>query len=265
MEGETAMKSTMKAAKKTELDAENVHNSENDNEGISERTDRSERENPEGLEEGVSNLLYEALETEKGGVLVYETALRCAVNEELGEEWEKYLEQTRNHVTILLDVFQKVGLDPEQETPGQQVVRHVGESLVSTMEMALEAGEAAAAEIVAAECVVLAETKDHMNWELIGATSKTMQGETQKALKAAYDKVEDEEDEHLYHTAGWARELHLQALGLPAELPPTEEKKDVKSELEAATARKQRKAKLTKQQSNGDESADNLSNGKGRK
>ena len=41
--------------------------------------------------EQVAELLYQALETEKGGVLVYETALRCVVNDELREEWEKYL------------------------------------------------------------------------------------------------------------------------------------------------------------------------------
>ena len=48
------------------------------------------------------------------------------------------------------------------------VVRHIGESLVAAMEMALESGPPEAAEMVAAECVVLAETKDHLNWELIG-------------------------------------------------------------------------------------------------
>ena len=34
--------------------------------------------------------------------------------------------------------------------------------------MALDGGKPEAAELVAAECVVLAETKDHLNWELIG-------------------------------------------------------------------------------------------------
>lgn len=41
-------------------------------------------------------LLYQALETEKGGVQIYVTALRCAVDTELKEEWNKYLEQTKN-------------------------------------------------------------------------------------------------------------------------------------------------------------------------
>jgi len=36
------------------------------------------------------DLLYQALETEKGGVQVYTTALRCVMNEDLKEEWKKY-------------------------------------------------------------------------------------------------------------------------------------------------------------------------------
>ena len=92
-------------------------------------------------DEQVRELLYQMLETEMGGVQVYTTALQCVENEDLKEEWEKYLEQTQNHVTIVQECMQKLGLDPEEETPGRKVVRHIGESLVEAMEMALEEGE----------------------------------------------------------------------------------------------------------------------------
>ena len=46
--------------------------------------------------EQVNELLYQALETELGGVEIYTTALRCAVNEELKEEWEKYLHEPQS-------------------------------------------------------------------------------------------------------------------------------------------------------------------------
>jgi hypothetical protein len=36
----------------------------------------------------LEELLYQGLETELGGVLVYEAAVRCAINEELKEEWQ---------------------------------------------------------------------------------------------------------------------------------------------------------------------------------
>src|SRR2546429_317244 len=82
-------------------------------------------------------------------VKVYTAGLRCAQNEEPKEEWEEYLEQTENHVEILRSVFERSGLDPEAESPGRKVVRHIGESLVKAMEMALEAGDPSAAELVA--------------------------------------------------------------------------------------------------------------------
>ena len=172
--------------------------------------------------EQIAELMYQALETEQGGVQIYETAVRCAVNEDLKEEWEKYLEQTEHHVEIVEGLFETFGLDTETETPGRLVVRHIGESLVKAMQMALEAGNADAAQMVAAECIALAETKDHLNWELMGQLAKKLKGEEAKALKAAHDEVEDEEDEHLYHTKGWARELWIASLGMPAVLPRTE-------------------------------------------
>ncbi|HEV8486239.1 MAG TPA: hypothetical protein VGV87_22035 [Blastocatellia bacterium] len=189
-------------------------------------------------------LLYQALETEMGGIQVYTTALRCVVNDELKEEWEEYLEQTQKHQRIVLDIFEKLGLDPETETSGRKVVRHIGLSLVEAMEMAITAGDPAAAQLVAGECIVLAESKDHLNWELLGQVAKDVKGTEAKALKEAYELVEDEEDEHLYHTTGWTRELWIESLGLPAVIPPPEEEKDVKTAIGAARAKHARKGML---------------------
>jgi hypothetical protein len=194
--------------------------------------------------EQANELLYQALETELGGVEVYTTAISCAVNEDLKEEWEKYLDQTRNHVQIVQQTMETFGLDPGAETPGRQVVRHIGQSLVRAMEMALQAGEPAAAQIVAAECVTLAETKDHLNWELIGEVAKKLKGDEAKALKEAHEIVEGEEDEHLYHTGGWTRELWIESLGMPAVLPPPEEVKEVETAIGAARAKHARASML---------------------
>jgi hypothetical protein len=190
--------------------------------------------------EQLNELLYQALETELGGVQIYETALRCAQNKDLKKEWKEYLEQTQHHVEVMRGVCKTFGLDLNAETPGRSVVRHIGESLVKAMEMALQAGPAEAAQLVATECVTLAETKDHLNWELIGEASKKLTGDEGKALKAAYKEVEDQEDEHLYHTTGWGRELWIKSLGMKAVLPPPEEEKDVKTAIGAARAKSAR-------------------------
>ena len=191
-------------------------------------------------DEQVRELLYQALETEVGGVDVYTTALRCVENDDLKEEWDKYLEQTKTHVTILEDTLRKLGLDPEEETPGRQVVRTIGEALVQAMEMALAEGEPGQAQLVAAEAVVLAETKDHQNWHLLSQVAEKAKGEQAKILKEACEQVEPEEDEHLYHTKGWARELWIESLGMKAVLPPPEEVKDVKTAIGQARAEQAR-------------------------
>ena len=189
----------------------------------------------------VNELLYQALETEIGGIQVYQTALRCAINEDLKEEWTKYLEQTQTHERILREVVEVMGLAPDAPSPCRDVVRHIGASLVKAMEMARSsAAPPEAAQIVAAECVVSAETKDHSNWELIGKIAEQLKGEERKSLKDAYSQVEDEEDEHLYHTKGWARELWIASLGMPAVLPPPEEVKKVETAIGAARAEQSR-------------------------
>lgn len=191
----------------------------------------------------VEELLYQALETEIGGIQVYRSAVACAQNDDLKEEWQKYLKQTEEHERILREVFKTLGLDAEKQTPGRRVVREKGKSLVAAMQMALRGAGGDAAQLVAAECVVDAETKDHMNWELIGEVAKKSTRAQKKALSEAYETVEDEEDEHLYHTMGWTRELWLDSLGLQAVLPPPEEKEDVKSAMEEARVKEKRKGK----------------------
>jgi rubrerythrin len=186
------------------------------------------------------DLLYQALETEKGGVQIYSTALRCVINKDLKEEWSKYLAQTKTHVQVVTGILRELDLDPNAETPGRKVVRYIGTSLVKAMELALRCADPQAAQIVAAECVVLAETKDHLNWELIGELVKNADA---TLLKTAHEQVEDEEDEHLYHTTGWTRELWIQALGMPAVLPPPEEVKKVETAIEAAKAKLSRATK----------------------
>jgi hypothetical protein len=191
----------------------------------------------------LQELLLQSLEHERGGVKLYRAALLCAQNSSLREEWTKYLAQTEHHVQVLSETCQQLGIDPGVRTPGCHIVRENGMALVRSIEMALAAGDPAAAEIVACEAVVLAVTKDHADWELIGAAAKSAEGAIAQALQAAYDAVEDEEDEHLYHTKGWCRELWLASLGLEAQLPPPEEAQHVDSAIAAARVKQNRMEK----------------------
>jgi hypothetical protein len=186
----------------------------------------------------VQELVLQSLEHEQGGVKVYTAAIECAVNADLKAEWQKYLAQTKEHVQKLESACKALGIDAKQESPGRQVVRLVGGALVEAMRLAQKAGNPAAAELVACECVVLAETKDHADWELLGKCAEHLDPQVSSALKEISEDVEDEEDEHLYHSKGWCRELWLKSLGIKAVLPPPEERQHVKTAMGAARAEK---------------------------
>lgn len=191
----------------------------------------------------VHELVLQSLEHERGGVKIYKAAIGCASRTDLRGEWTRYLAQTQEHVLALTRVCEVLGLDPFASTPGTMIVRANGNALLQAIEAAASAGNPAVAQIVAAECVVLAETKDHLDWELLGEVAKALTGREQEILLEACERIEDEEDEHLYHTQGWCRELWLESLGLEAELPPPEEKRDVTSAAEAQQAKESRQAR----------------------
>lgn len=191
-------------------------------------------------QESLNELLCQAMETELGGEQIYLKAIECAQNEDLKSEWQKYLEETREHQEILTRIFGAAGLDVDEMTPGRKIVRHKAESLIAAMDVALQEATPEEAELVAAECVVEAETKDHQNWELLIRVAGVTSGDLASELQKAYDQVGEEEAHHLLHTQGFARELWIQYLGMEAVLPPPEEKKKVSTQIGAARAEQQR-------------------------
>ena len=192
----------------------------------------------------LNDLVLQMMETELGGEQVYRTAIACAINADLKKEWEEYLEETLTHQNVVRSLCDSLGLDPDTQTPTRMVVKHIGESLVKAMQLAQKGGKPEAAQLVACECVVHAETKDHANWELLGKVAEVAAGDLGRALKQAHEAVEKDEDHHLYHTKGWCRELSIEALGMPAVLPPPEEVKNVETAIGASRAEQQRAAML---------------------
>ena len=192
----------------------------------------------------LDDLVLQMMETELGGEQVYRTALTRTIHPDLKKEWEGYLEETLAHQNVVRGICDSLGLDPDAPSPTRAVVKHIGASLVQAMQLAKKSGTPEAAQMVACECVVHAETKDHANWELLGQVAKVATGDVGHTLKVAHKAVEKDEDHHLYHTKGWCRELAIQALGMPAVLPPPEEIRNVETAIGASRAEQQRTAML---------------------
>lgn len=188
----------------------------------------------------LNELVLQMIETELGGEQVYRTAITCAQNDDLKKEWEGYLKETLTHQELITSVAAHLGLDKNTKTPGREAVKRLGEAYVKAMKDTLAKGSPEAAQLVASECVVLAETKDHMNWELFGIAIEKAAAADKKFYKEVFDQVEQEEDHHLFHTKGCRRELWIESLGLPAVLPPPEEIKQVETEIGASRAKQHR-------------------------
>jgi hypothetical protein len=174
----------------------------------------------------MSELLLQALEQERGGELIYDTAIECALNEDLEDKWEDYLEHAERHVEILTEACEALNIDPDEMTPGRRIVQHNGNAMVMAMKMALETGDRAAAQLVACDCVMLAGNRDYFNWELIGECARSLSGEERAVLMKAYEEVQYDKEEKLAQSENWCRELWLESLGLEAELPPADDAND---------------------------------------
>ena len=70
----------------------------------------------------LNDLVLQMMETELGGEQVYRTAIGCAINPDLKEEWEEYLEETLTHQNVVRSLCDTLGLDPNQQTPTRRVV-----------------------------------------------------------------------------------------------------------------------------------------------
>jgi rubrerythrin len=166
--------------------------------------------------------LSEFLMVEQCGWQLYRVVGERTNDPELRKRYQEFGQETDRHRTILTGLIRQLGGDPDHVSPTARIAQAKSEALLQSALVAGPLGEAER-ETVALENVLLAETKDHADWELLGKLAEQLpNGKARKAIEAAVAEVEPQEDEHL----GWAREklasLSLQAL---LEAPPPDPKR----------------------------------------
>lgn len=190
-------------------------------------------------QEQLAELVLQSLEHARGRVSVYKTAIRCAAASELRDEWTRYLEESEKHVEALANACAALQLDSAETSPRRELLQGLSLSLVEAMTKAMMRLSKEEAQLVACECVILAETKGHLDWELLGKAAKELPGAAASSLREAHAGIAEQEDEHLYRTQGWWRELWIGALDLAAVVPPPEGRKQARSAMPAAQAQSQ--------------------------
>jgi ferritin-like metal-binding protein YciE len=142
--------------------------------------------------EWLRNFLSEMLAVEKGGVKLYEKALSELDHSELEDKLSEFLRQTHRHVELCTSMLEAVGADADFQSPGAQAAEHKAEGLISA-EVPPEMQD-----LNNIENLVLAETKDHWNWETLASIApKIGDPELKRTATKAISEVRRQEKTHV--------------------------------------------------------------------
>jgi len=142
--------------------------------------------------EWLRDFLSEMLAVEKGGVKLYERALSDLEHSELEDKLNEFLQQTHRHVELCTSMLEAACGNPDYMSPGAQAADHKANGLI-TAEVPpkmLDQNNI--------ENLVLAETKDHWNWEMLASIApKIGDTELKRMATKAISEVRRQEKTHV--------------------------------------------------------------------
>jgi len=142
--------------------------------------------------EWLRDFLSEMLAVEKGGVKLYEKALNELTHNEFENELTEFLHQTEYHVEVCTEMLKAAGGDEDYMSPGAEAADHKAEGLISTTV------PAELRDLNNIENLVLAETKDHWNWEMLASVEKKISdADLKRTVSQAVREVRKQEQKHL--------------------------------------------------------------------
>jgi len=177
---------------------------------------RRARRGPSINPQWLKDFLSEMLAVEKGGVELYQKALNELEHSEHEDRLNEFLNQTRRHVELCIEMLDAAGGDQNYKSPGAVAAEHKAKGLMST-EVPPEMTD-----LNNIENLTLAETKDHWNWETLGSIARKIDDDQLKrmALKAV-GEVRKQEKTHL----SW-NEQTLSRLAMELAMHPAAEEVD---------------------------------------
>lgn len=168
----------------------------------------------DGRHDPLHELLCEALEASLAAVEVYQAARPCIRQHELFREWESAVRRHEDRSRILRGALEELGLDPEEEMPGRLSIRHIGQSLIEAIQIALASGDEDAAQRIAVGCIALVHASDRLHWDLIGQFAMKAEGRRARVLGATWDQADEDIESDRDHALERLRRLWLEFLDL---------------------------------------------------
>ena len=132
------------------------------------------------------------LAVEKGGVNLYQKALDELTRSEFEDKLNEFLRQTERHVELCTEMLTATGADADYQSPGAKAAEHKAEGLISTQV------PAEMLDLNNIENLVLAETKDHWNWDMLASVARKIEdAELKRMALRAIGEVREQEKLHL--------------------------------------------------------------------
>ena len=182
------------------------HSSNNRRHKATGRATRSRSHGGRLSPEWVKNFFAEMLAVERGGIQLYQRALDELAHENLRSKLEDFHRETERHVELCEQLVEAAGGDEGTTSPGAEAAQHKAEGLLTA-----EVPENMA-DVNNIENLVLAETKDHWNWETLGSLmGKLENGELKKLATRAVREVRRQETDHVAWAQKTLTQLALEA------------------------------------------------------
>ena len=164
------------------------------------------------------DFLSQMLAVEKGGMMLYEKALSELSKQDLREDLEEFLEQTHRHVELCEEMLDQAGGSADESSPAAEAAQEKAEGLIS-VEVPEEMTD-----FNNIENLVLAETKDNWNWEMLAEISKSIKDrELRSAINRAVKEVARQERRHVEWNSQTLSELGREMLSNEGEEETEEE------------------------------------------
>lgn len=178
--------------------------------------------------EWLKQFLSEMLEVERGGVEMYNRALEQLAHDDLRSKLEQFHEQTERHVELCEEMLIAAGGNEDEMSRAAQDAEHKAQGLLSA-----EVPDHMK-DINKLENLVLAEIKDHCNWELLGSLmEKIEERDLKKVVSRAVREVRKQENDHLTWSQKMLTRLGTEAAHQPSEMEEGGEGEDDEEEADA--------------------------------
>jgi rubrerythrin len=173
----------------------------------------------------LNDFLSEMLAVEEGGEKLYAKALDELQHNELRAKLEEFHKETQRHIELVREMMQSAGMNESHKSPTAEAAEQKAQGLLSVeIEDHLK-------DLNNIENLVLAETKDRWDWEMLSSVvSRIEDADLRDVARDAVAEVFKQEREHLQ----WNEKTLTTLATMSAEQEEPSTDKDDKASADAA-------------------------------